>query len=264
VVRTYAALLGATVRGQAQYRFSFLADVVGSSFGVLLDIVTVLVFFHVTRSLAGFPVRQAFLMAALATVAFAQADAVGGNVDLLRFNVRTGRLDALLVRPLGLLPQLVVMDFAPRRLGRVVQAAAVYGVALGYARIAWTPARALLAVVAPVSGAVFYTALFVAGGSVAFWWIESAEFANGFTYGGRDFAAYPLNVYSGPFRWLFGYGLGFAFVAYYPALALRGRADPLHGPAWLGWCAPLVAGAVALAAAGIWRLGIRHYRSTGS
>ena len=104
----------------------------------------------------------------------------------------------------------------------------------------------------------------LAGRSVAFWWIESAEFANGLTYGGRDFASYPLTVYSGLFRRLFGYSLGFAFVAYYPALILLGRPDPLHGPAWLGWCAPLVAGLAALAAAGVWRLGVRHYRSTGS
>ena len=264
MVSTYLYLLRATVRAQAQYRLSFLFDVLGSSLGVLLDMVAVLVFFRVTRSLAGFPLREAFLMASLATLGFALADLVASNVDLLRFNVRTGRLDALLVRPLALLPQLVVLDFAPRRIGRVVQALVVYGIALGYAGPAWDPARAVLAALAPLSAGVFYGALFVAFGSVAFWWIESAEFANGFTYGGRDFAAYPLTVYSGLFRRLFGYSLGFAFVAYYPALALLGRADPLHGPAWFGWCAPLVAAAAAGAAAGIWRLGVRHYRSTGS
>jgi ABC-2 type transport system permease protein len=264
VASTYVHLLRATVRAQSQYRLSFAIDTVGTSLGVLLDTVSVLVFFRVTRSLAGFPFRETFLMAGLATFGFALADLVGGNVDLLRFNVRTGRLDALLVRPLGLLPQLIVMDFAPRRIGRVLQALVVYVIALGYAGLAWNPARAALAVLAPLSGGVFYTALFVAFGSVAFWWIESAEFANGFTYGGRDFAAYPLTVYGGLFRRLFGYAFGFAFVAYYPALALLGRADPLHGPAWLGWCAPLVAGAAALAAGGVWRLGVRHYRSTGS
>ena len=253
MVETYLHLLRATVRAQSQYRLSFAVDAVGTSFGVLLDVVSVLVFFRVTRSLAGFPFREAFLMASLATFGFALADLVAGNVDLLRFNVRTGRLDALLVRPLGVLPQLLV-----------VESLVVYAVGLGYAGVAWNPARALLAVLAPLSGGVLYGALFVAFGSVAFWWIESAEFANGFTYGGRDFAAYPLTVYSGLFRRLFGYGLGFAFVSYYPALALLGRADPLHGPDWLGWCAPLVAIAAALAAGGVWRLGVRHYRSTGS
>ena len=166
----------------------------------LLDIVAVLVFFRITRSLAGFPFRDVFLMASLAMFGFSLADLVASNVDLLRFNVRTGQLDALLVRPLAVLPQLIVMDFAPRRFGRVLQALVVYAMVLAYAHPAWNPARAVLAVLAPLSGGVFYSALFVAFGSVAFWWIESAEFANGFTYGGRDFAAYPLTVYSGLFR----------------------------------------------------------------
>ena len=257
-------LVRAQVRAQAQYRLSFLLDTAIYSVGTVLDVLVVLVFFRVTRSLAGFSLRQAFLMAGLASVAFAVADLVAGNVDLLRFNVRTGRLDALLVRPLGLLSQLIATDFAPRRVGRIVQGLIAYGIGLGYARLVWNPARAVLAVVAPLSGAVFFIAMFVAGGSVAFWWIDSSEFANGFTYGGRDFTSYPLTVYSGLFRWLFGFGLGFGFVAYYPVLALSGRSDPLGGPAWLGWCTPVVAAIAALLAAVVWRQGVRHYRSTGS
>ena len=84
MVETYLHLLRATVRAQSQYRLSFAVDAVGTSFGVLLDVVSVLVFFRVTRSLAGFPFREAFLMASLATFGFALADLVAGNVDLLR------------------------------------------------------------------------------------------------------------------------------------------------------------------------------------
>ena len=263
-LRIYAHLVRASVRAQAQYRLSFVLDIVGTSLAVSLDLLAVLVFFRVARSLAGFPLRQAFLMASLATFGFATADLVAGNVERLRFNVRTGWLDALLVRPLGLLPQLLAGDFGFRRIGRVAQGCVAYVIALGYAQLPWNPARAVLVAVAPLAAAVFFSALYVAGGTVAFWWIESGEFANGFTYGGRDFTSYPLTVYSGLFRRLFGYSLGFAFVAYYPGLALLGRPDPLHGPAWLGWCSPLVAGLAALVAATIWRFGVRHYRSTGS
>jgi ABC-2 type transport system permease protein len=260
----YVQLVRATVRAQAQYRLSFVVDLVGTSLAVTIDLVAVLVLFRVARSLAGFPLRQAFLMASLATCGFALADLVAGKVDRLRFNIRTGRLDTMLVRPLGVLPQLLAEDFAFRQVGRVAQGLAAYAIGLSYAHIAWNPGRVLLAVVAPLAGAVFFSALFVAGGTVAFWWIESAEFANGFTYGGRDFTSYPMTVYSGLFRRLFGYSLGFAFVAYYPGLALLGRPDPLHGPVWLGWCSPVVAALAAVAAAAIWRFGVRHYRSTGS
>jgi viologen exporter family transport system permease protein len=127
-----------------------------------------------------------------------------------------------------------------------------------------TPLRWALLVAMPVVGAVLFGAVFVATAAVAFWWIDSSEFANGFTYGGRDFTSYPITVYSGPFRRAFAYGLGFGFVAYYPALALLGRPDPLGAPGWLGYAAPLAALAAAGVAAVVWRIGVRHYRSTGS
>jgi ABC-2 type transport system permease protein len=264
VVRTYAAIVRAQVRAQAQYRLSFVVDLVSSALGVTLDLLVILVLFRVTRSLGGFGFAAALLMGSLAAFGFALADMVTGNVDRLRDTIRRGTLDAALVRPLGVLPQLIASDFAPRRVGRVLQSAAVLAIALGYARVAWTPAHVAMLVLAPVSGAVFFCSWFIAGATVAFWWIESGEFANGFTYGGRDFTTYPVTVYSGLFRRLFAYSLGFAFVAYYPALVLLDRPDPLGAPRWMGWCAPLAATAAAVTARAIWRFGIRHYRSTGS
>lgn len=264
VARAYFHIARAQIRAQAQYRLSFAFDIVSTTLMVTLDLVAVLVLFRVTRTLAGFGLAPAFLIASLASLGFALADLVAGNVDRLRFTIRTGQLDTLLIRPLGVLPQLIAGDFAPRRIGRLVQGTVVLGVALRLAHVTWSPGHVAMVVLAPVSGAVFFCAWFVAGATVAFWWVESGEFANGFTYGGRDFTTYPMTVYSGLFRRLFGYGLGFAFVAYYPGLVLLDRPDPLGGPAWLGWAAPLVAGLAAAVAGVVWRTGIRHYRSTGS
>jgi len=84
------------------------------------------------------------------------------------------------------------------------------------------------------------------------------------TYGGLTFTQAPITVYGAMFRRLFAYGVGFAFVAYYPALVLLGRPDPLGAPAMLGYAAPVVALAAALLAGGVWRAGVRQYRSTGS
>lgn len=263
LIGVYARLAQAQIRARTRYRLSFALDLLATSMAVTLDLLTVLVFFRVTPTLGGFRLPEAFLIASLASSGFALADTVCGNVRLHNV-IRTGQLDTLLVRPLGVLPQLVAGDFAPRRIGRVVQATVALGVAVTAAHLRWSPAHLAMFVVAPLSGAVFFCSWFVAGATVAFWWIDSGEFANGFTYGGRDFTTYPMTVYSGLFRRLFGYGLGFAFVAYYPALVLLDRPDPLGGPAWLGWTAPLVATVAALLAWAIWRTGVRHYRSTGS
>jgi ABC-2 type transport system permease protein len=252
------------MRAQAQYPASFALDVAGSVAFGLLDIVTVLVVFRVSQSLAGFTFPEVFLMTAIASTAFALADLAVGNVERLRVYVRTGLLDAVLVRPLSALGQLAAMDVAPRRVGRVAVGCAVLAVAAAQADIAATPARLLLLAAAPLAGAVIFGAVFVATASVAFWWIESGELGNALTYGGHDFTAYPITIYGPVFRRLFAYGLGFAFVAYYPALALLGRSDPLGAPPAIGYASPLVAALAAVAASAIWRTGLRHYRSTGS
>jgi ABC-2 type transport system permease protein len=168
------------------------------------------------------------------------------------------------VRPLGALGQLAALDLAPRRVGRIVVCAGILTAAAAQAGILATPMSIGLLAAAPIAGAVIFGAVFVATASVAFWWVESGELGNALTYGGHDFTAYPITIYGPVFRRLFAYGLGFAFVAYYPALALLGRSDPLGAPPALGYASPLVAALAAGAASAIWRTGLRHYRSTGS
>ncbi|MER5701819.1 ABC-2 family transporter protein [Micromonospora sp. NPDC002296] len=260
----YRALLGAQARSQAAYRTSFVVDLVGNVGATVFDVVTVLVIFGVTRELGGFTLREALVMVGLSTAAFAIADLLVGNVERLPRYVRTGLFDAVLLRPLGALPQLLLMDLPLRKVSRVVFGLGVLVVAVGSAGIDWTPGRAALVVLAPLAGVVFFGSVFVATATVSFYWTESGELANSITYGGKDFTSYPATVYDGWFRAAFAYGLGFAFVSYQPALALLGRADPLGLPAWAGWAAPAVALVAAALAAIAWRVGVRHYRSTGS
>lgn len=260
----YLALLRGQTRSQTAYRASFLIDVTANVFATALDVVAVLVLFQVSRTIGGFTLRETMVMVGLSSCAFAIADLVVGNIERLKLYVRTGLLDAVLVRPLGVLPQLLLMDLPLRKISRVLFGGAVLALALRAASIDWTPGRTALVPAALLGGVLFFGAIFVATASVAFWWIESGEFGNAFTYGGRDLTAYPMNVYGGWFRRVFAYGLGFAFVAYYPALALLGRADPLGLPAWVGYAAPGAALLAAAIAAAVWRVGIRHYRSTGS
>jgi ABC-2 type transport system permease protein len=260
----YLRLFAAQARSLAQYRASFWFDVTASVLFGLIDLFAVLVLFRTGGTLGGFTRAEGLLIATLSATGFALADLCVGNIDTVRRYVRTGKLDAVLLRPMSAFGQLVAMDFAPRRAGRLIVTAGLLPVAAGWAGVDWTPARVALVVIAPVAAGVLFGAVFVASATVAFWWIDSGEFSSGFTYGGRDFTAYPMSIYGDVFRRVFAYGLGFAFAGYYPALALLGRADPLGAPAFLGWMSPVVAGVAAVLAALVWRAGVRQYRSTGS
>lgn len=264
VLTAYRALLGAQARSQAAYRTSFVVDLIGNVGATVFDVVTVLVLFKVTRTLGGFTLHEALVIVGLSSFAFATADLLVGNIERLPRYVRTGLFDAVLVRPLAALPQLLLMDLPLRKVSRVVFGLAVLVASVASAGIHWTTGRVALVLVAPLAAVVFFSAVFVTTATVSFYWIDSGELANSVTYGGRDFTSYPVTVYGGWFRALFAYGMGFAFVSYHPALALLGRADPLGLPGWVGWAAPGVALVAAAVAALAWRVGIRHYRSTGS
>ncbi|GAB1690327.1 ABC transporter permease [Krasilnikovia sp. M28-CT-15] len=262
--RAYAALLGAQFRSAASYRGSFAVELVTNLGATAMDVLTVIVLFRPAPQVGGFSLAQALLMVSLASCAFVVADIGVGNIDRLQGYVRAGTLDAVLIRPLGVLAQLMLMDLPLRKALRLVLALVVLGIALHANPIVWTPARLALLVLAPLFGAVFFGAIFVLSAALAFWWVDSGEIGSAFTYGGRDFASYPVTMFEGWFRALFAYGLGFAFVAYQPALAILGIADPLGLPPWAGYASPLVALIAAGVAALAWRAGIRQYRSTGS
>ena len=263
-LRAYVALLGGQLRSVASYRASFVVELLTNIGGTALDVLTVIVLFQATRVVGGFTLPEAVLMVSLSACGFVLADFTVGNIDRLKVYVRTGLMDAVLVRPLSALAQLVLMDLPLRKALRLVMGVGVLVVAIRVNHIRWTPGRLALIVGTPLAGGLFFGAIFVLSASLAFWWVDSGEIGSAFTYGGRDFTSYPITVYGGWFRAAFAYGLGFGFVAYQPALALLGRPDPLGLPAWAGYVSPLVALVAAGVAAGVWRTGIRHYRSTGS
>ena len=263
-LRAYAALVAGQWRSVLSYRASFVVEMITNIGGTALDVLSVIVLFRAAKFVGGFTLREALLIVSLASCAFVLADFTVGNVDRLSTYVRAGTMDTVLVRPLSALAQLLLVDLPLRKVLRLALAIVTFGVGLHVNHIVWTLPRVLLLVSAPIFGAVFFGSIFVLSASLAFWWVDSGQIGNAFTYGGRDFTAYPVTVYGGWFRSIFAYGLGFGFVAYQPALALLGRADPLGLPAWAGYLSPLVALVAAGLAAVVWRAGIRHYRSTGS
>lgn len=257
-------LLGSRMRSQLAYRASFVLDAVAQGLAQGVELVVILVLFGRVERLGGFDAEEVLLLYALAGISFGLADLVVGQLDDLPRWIRTGELDVLLLRPLPVLLQLVTSDLQLKRLGRVVFAAGVLIVVLGRLRVDPSPLAALLVVVTPLVGAVILGAIWVATCAVSFWVVEGRELANAFTYGSALSTAYPVTVFGPWLRRLLCFAVPSAFVAYFPALAILGREDPLGLPHALRYAAPLVAVVAVAVAALVWRAAVRHYQGAGS
>ena len=259
----YRRLIAARLRAQLQYRTSFALEISGTVLISFIDFLAILVIFANVQQLAQWTLPEVALLYAISGLAFAFTDLVIGHLDDFPGLIRDGNFDLLLIRPRGTLFQLLTADFQVRRLGKALGALAVLAYALANLRIDWDLGRvAMLVVIVPV-GVVIFASIWVTTICIAFWSVEAREASNAFTYGGQFLSQFPINVYDQWLRRFLAYIFPIAFVAYFPALYILGKPDPIGLPDWMRFASPFVAIAAVIVASTVWRFGVRHYQSAG-
>ncbi len=265
-VRLYFLLLGARLRSQMQYRASFLLDVLATMLGNLVYFIALAAVISRFGGIGGWTLWEVAFLYGLAETSFGLMDLVWGGYDYDFFSprIRNGEFDQMLLRPLALPLQILTSEFALRRLGRIAQGVAVFGLSWRLAGVEWTAAKTAYLPVVVLSAMAFFAALYVIGSTVCFWTTERLEVFNLLTYGGAEMLSYPMHIYH---RWLtriFTFVVPAAIQVYYPALYFLGKPDPTGMPAFMPFLAPLTGfGFLALSFA-FWRFGVRHYQSTGT
>jgi ABC-2 type transport system permease protein len=260
----YGRLVGARVRSDLQYRTSFFLFLAGQTLVTGVEFASIAVLFVRLQALAGWSIGEVAFLWALSSLAFGIGDLFISQVELVSVHIKAGTFDAFLVRPLGALLQLSAMEFAPRRLGRSIEPAIVLVVVITRLDVDWTPAHVLLVPLTLASGVAIYGSIWVLTSSLAFWTVETQEIANAFTYGGNTLTSYPIDVFGTVLRRIVVFVVPLAFVAYLPAVELLDKPMPFGLPRAVAWMGPLVAVIAVACARAVWKLAIRHYRSTGS
>jgi ABC-2 type transport system permease protein len=260
----YLRLVGARIRGDWQYRTSFLLFLAGQSFVAATDFAAVMVLFAAVDELGGWTAGEVAFLYGVSGLAFGLADLLVSPVEMASVHIKAGSFDRFLIRPLGALWQLLATEFAARRLGRTIQPLVVTAVAVAVADVDWTPATAALVPLSVVCGTVIYGSIWVVTSSLAFWTVETQEIASSFTYGGNALTSYPVDVLGSWLRRIATFVVPLASVAYLPAARIFDKPMVFDLPRGVAWTGPLVAVACVLVARAVWRRAIRHYRSTGS
>jgi ABC-2 type transport system permease protein len=261
---TYRRLIGARIRGDWQYRTSFVLVMLSQTIVTVIDFAVILVFFGRIDTLAGWSLGEVALLYGVSGIAFGLGDVFISQVETASRHIKAGTFDLMLIRPMPTLLQLSANEFALRRIGRLVQPVVVLVIALRVLHVDWTPVRAGAVLVAVVSGTVIYGALWVLTSSIVFWTVDSQEVASAFTYGGFTLSQYPIDVFGSWLRRLVTFVIPIAFVAYLPATEVLDKRDALGLPGWFGWASPAVAVALTLVARTVWTAALRRHRSTGS
>lgn len=263
-LRLYGRSMAILIKSQLQYPASFLmqtlAQLVMEGGELLAVILLIDRFDRVNQWGPG----DLYFFFGLMSVSFYLTEIFGrgltGNFPSM---VRNGQLDTIMLRPRGILTQVLCSGADPRRIACIAVGTVSLIMGSHMSAIAWSPVKALL-----LAESVFFSfwlilGLFMVEAILTIHSVKSIELANTLTYGGRSACEYPSDIYPRPLRILFTVIAPFALVMHVPAAEILGK--PLWG--WPTWAA-LVTPFSGLVLFGLmyllFRKAMRFYRSTGS
>jgi len=257
-MRLYLKFLSIHLRSAMTYRASFFLGCLGHlliTTNVFLSVVFLLGRFD---AVGGYTLPQLALCFSVILSATSLAECFGRGFDVFHRLLSDARFDRIMVRPRPLLFQVLCQEMKPAVLARLLQAAVMLAWAVNSGAVAWTPAKALVLALMILCGAAVFFGLFLVNACVCFFTLEHVEALNIFTDGPQEYGKYPFGVYGKPVLLVLTFLVPLALVQHWPLQYLFGR-----GPAWYGLL-PVAALLFLIPCALLWRLGVRHYRSTGS
>ena len=258
-MRLYMKFMAMHLKSAMAYKKSFFLSVAGrflTSFTVFLWLWFLLERFD---TILGYTLGECMICSGVMLSAFALSECFFRGFDRFSSLVRTARFDRLLLRPRGLIFQVLCDEIEPNRVGPLIQGLAMLAIGFGVSGLKPTAGRALLLAGMIASGAMVFNALHLLKAALCFFTLEGLEFINVFTDGARDYGAYPIDVYGKNTLRFCTFIVPYALFQYYPLMFVLGRStNPLHA------ALPLVAPLFFLPCLALWRLGVRKYKSAGS
>lgn len=263
-VKLYIKSMGMLLRSQMQYPASFLMQTLAQLVMEGGEMLAVLLIIDRFDSLNQWTGGNLLFFFGMMSVTFYLTECFGrGITGAFPSQVRTGQLDTFLLRPRGVLTQVLCSAVDPRRISCI--AVGVVSLVLGSRQslVWWTALKALAFAESLALGSLLILGLFMIEAILSIHSVKSVEVANAITYGGRSACQYPIDIFPRPLRIIFTVFAPFALTLHVPGAYILDK--PLYQwPAWTAFVTPL-AGAVLFAVMYLlFSRALRFYRSTGS
>lgn len=251
------------LKGHMQYPFSFFAQTLGQIMMIGGELAAVLLIFDRFTALGRWSAGEILFFFGMMQSTFALVEFFGRGIAVFCTRVQNGSFDTILLRPRNTLVQVICSEMDPRRMGGVLVGIGAMVMAGNILALQWTGLKVLCLAIAFVGSIALVMGLFLVEAVMGFFSVKSIEVINILTYGGRAACQYPVDIYPKPLKALFLYVAPFALTLHMPVSYVLGTS--LFGEAALvPFIAPFAGVGFFCLMLLLWKIGVRHYRSTGS
>jgi ABC-2 type transport system permease protein len=257
-------LIEAKIKGKMSYQKSYILELLGYFVVTGIDFAAIYFLFESFPAVKGWSLWEIVYLYGLGSSALAIAQLSGEVLEDMSLIIRNGEFDQVLIKPISPLLFLMPQSFRLDRFARLAQGVLASGFSFYYLNIIFSWTNVALFLCSFFSLIIIFISLFLANAATSFWTIQSSEVFNAFTYGGVEMSKFPLTIYKRWMQVLFLFFIPIGFVIFFPTSILFEKENLLNFPKFSAFLSPFIAIAFFGVIWVYWRVGIRHYQSTGS
>lgn len=257
------------VRNTIKSWFQYKLDACLRSFAVFLREAASIIVIYLTllsfEDLNGWETMELFFLYSLIFLTYAILIILFTGLRDFEKLVNTGALDRFLLRPRGVLFQVLASNsdwFAA--IGHGTLGVILMLVSAGQIGVVWTPLEIVYFVAVIISGVLIQGAIFLFIASLSFFIIKVGNIRNVFYYDTRQFAGYPISIYPKVLQILMIYIVPFAFVNFFPVQFILRKPDMELFSSIYMYISPFLGFGLYLIAYAFWRFSLKYYHSSGN
>lgn len=263
-IKTYLGYIKLFVKGKMEYRFSFFAGIFANFFCYFITYCTFWVLTSRFDSIAGWNFEEMSVMYGLNLLTYSTSGLFYWyTIYHLDQEIISGRMDIYLLRPMGVIKQMVCHRFGDTFIGQIL--VTVIFMVSAFTKISYqlTAFSYIYLVFAIIGGVLIQSGAMVMLGSLNFWTMRANELSGFLYYDIRALINYPLDIFPQFMQIILTFILPWALINYYPALIILNKVQtPLEMV--IALCVPAFGALFFALSVKVFNLGLRRYSGTGS
>ena len=258
-LRLYGMILAQDLKSKMSYRADFIISTVGMIATNVAGFVSFWILFRNFPSIGGWGYYEILFLYGFSLVSLTPVQCLFDNNWSLRQYVYSGDFIKYCFRPVNLFFYYQSEVFDIKGIGQLAFGIAMIVYAWGRLGLAVTVLAVVKLLVFLLTASLVMIALQNAAAATCFW-IQNSFYVLDFVTRFKDYARYPVTIFSPVFRFVFTFLMPIAFIAYYPSLViLRPDEVPL-----LSWLSPVIGVVFFFLSYRFWMYGAMKYSGTGS
>lgn len=255
----YLKFFSIHLKGQMQYKMSFFLTLFGQFIGAFSSYLALYFMMNRFHTVDQYTFNEIIILFAVMMFSFSLAECFMRGFDQFPTMISNGEFDRMLLRPKNIIFQIMAAKIDFTRLGKLVQAIIVLAYAMPTSGIIWSADKIITLILMISGGVVIFSGMFIIYAALSFYTLEGLEFINLFTNGGLEFGKYPVSIYGKRLMQVFTFIIPYTLFQYYPFLYVIGHSEnSMYAIMPVGTLIFLLPCYI------LWKIGLKHYTSTGS